>query len=97
MPEETLTVHYIDLLLSFILFVMGVLFIIRNKMRMNRWIIALSLLFFPAALITYYFPEVNRDVVGDISVLQIVMYPLMKIIILLSLFRYIRYSKGARQ
>ncbi|MGQ9615984.1 MAG: hypothetical protein ACUVWJ_06225 [Spirochaetota bacterium] len=85
--------HYIDLLLSFILFAMGIFFIIRNRMRMNRWIILLALLFFPVTLINYYFPELDRNVYKDISLLQIIVYPLMKLIILLSLFRYFRYLK----
>jgi hypothetical protein len=60
-------------------------------MRMNRWIIVLALLFFPVALINYYFPELDRNVFEDISLLQIIIYPLMKLIIIFSLFRYFRY------
>ena len=43
-------VNYIDLILSFVLFVMGVLFIIRKRFRSNLWVVVLALLFFPISL-----------------------------------------------
>lgn len=85
--------HYIDLLLSFILFIMGILAVILKRFKKNIWIVILSLLFFPIAIATYYFPETDKVVFGSVSVLQIIVYPLVKILIILVLFHYIFQAK----
>lgn len=79
--------NYIDLILSFILFAMGVLFIVRKRLRSNIWVIVLALLFFPIALVTYYFPHLDMVLFGETTILKMLVYPFIKIIILLALAR----------
>ena len=87
--------NYIDLILSFILFAMGVLFIVRRRFRSNRWVIVLALLFFPIALVSYYFPHLDVVLFGETTVVNMLIYPFIKIIILLALARSIwNYRKS---
>lgn len=85
--------NYIDLLLSFILFIMGILFIIRNRFKSNLWVVVLALLFFPISLITYYFPHLDVVLFGEITILQVLLYPFIKLVILLALARSIWDSR----
>jgi heme/copper-type cytochrome/quinol oxidase subunit 4 len=80
-------VNYIDLILSFILFAMGILVVVRKRLRSNRWIIVLAILFFPIALVSYYFPHLDIVLFGETTVLKMIIYPLIKIVILLALAR----------
>ena len=89
-------VNYIDLILSFVLFVMGVLFIIRKRFRSNLWVVVLALLFFPISLITYYFPQFDVALFGEITILQILLYPFIKLVILLALARSIWDTRTSR-
>ena len=84
---------YIDLILSFGLFIMGLLVIFLKSFRPNPWIAALSLLFFPIAVVSYYLEDLNRTVFSNIQILDLLVYPLVKIIILLSLIRVIIKEK----
>jgi len=72
---------------------MGFLSIIHRKLRINIWIIVLSLLFFPISLVTYYFPDLNTVLFKNTSLLEIIIYPFVKIVLLLALIRYIQLSK----
>jgi hypothetical protein len=85
--------HLIDLALSFILFALGALLIIRGKARENLWVVLLALVSFPIALYTYYFPETRIALFGSFTLLQLLMYPFMKVLILLSLIRYIQLTR----
>ena len=78
---------YIDLFLSFVLFIVGILSLAIKKFRTNIWIIILSLTFYPVAVITYYFPDLNRVIFGNISILDAVVYPFVKILIILSMIQ----------
>jgi len=80
-------VNYIDLILSFILFAMGILVVVRKRLRSNRWIIVLAILFFPIALVSYYFPHLDIVLFGETTVLKMIIYPFIKIVILLALAR----------
>jgi hypothetical protein len=86
-------VHLIDLILSFILFALGGLLVYRGKAHENAWIVLLALLLFPVALYTYYFPEAEMRLLGDFTLLQALLYPLVKLLLLLALIRYIRLLK----
>ena len=88
--------NYIDLILSFVLFVMGVLFIIRKRFRSNLWVVVLALLFFPISLITYYFPHLDIVLFGEITILQVLLYPFIKLVILLALARSIWDTRASR-
>ena len=79
--------NYIDLILSFILFAMGILVVVRKRLRSNRWIIVLAILFFPIALVSYYFPHLDIVLFGETTVLKMIIYPFIKIVILLALAR----------
>ena len=85
---------YIDLLLSFILFVMGLLSLTLKKYTKNVWIILLSLLFFPVSIITSYFPEINVTLFGDITLTHILLFPGVKILILLSFFFFMDETRN---
>lgn len=78
---------YIDLFLSFVLFIVGILSLTIKKFRTNVWIIILSLIFYPVAVITYYFPDLNRIIFGNISILDAVVYPFVKILIILAMIQ----------
>lgn len=85
--------HYIDLLVSFILFVVGVLALCLKRFRIRIWIVLLSLIFFPVSVVTYYFPEIDPVVFNDISLLTIIVYPLAKILILVAILHYISENR----
>jgi hypothetical protein len=88
-------VNYIDLILSFILFAMGILFIVRKRFRSNIWVVVLALVFFPIALVSYYFPQFDVILFGNTTILKMLIYPFIKIIILLALARSIwNYRKS---
>jgi len=89
-------VQFIDLLLSFILFATAVAFIIRRKLRENVWIIILALLFFPISLIRSYFPEMDVILFGKISVVDVIVFPFVKLILLFAILRYIFTAKGKK-
>lgn len=78
---------YIDLFLSFVLFIVGILSLTIKKFRTNVWVIILSLIFYPVAVITYYFPDLNRIIFGNISILDAVVYPFVKILIILAMIQ----------
>lgn len=78
---------YIDLFLSFVLFIVGILSLAIKKFRTNVWVIILSLIFYPVAVITYYFPDLNRIIFGNISILDAVVYPFVKILIILAMIQ----------
>ena len=88
--------NYIDLLLSFILFVMGIIFIVRRRFISNLWVVVLALLFFPISLITYYFPHFDVALFGEVTIIQVLLYPLIKLVILLALARSIWDSRASR-
>ena len=78
---------YIDLFLSFVLFIVGILSLAIKKFRTNIWIIILSLIFYPVAVITYYFPDLNRIIFWNIYILDAVVYPFVKILIILAMIQ----------
>jgi len=86
---------YIDLLLSFILFVLGIISLIIKRFRRNIWIIVLSLLLFPLTIVNYYFPQIDRVLFGNITVMNIIIYPFVKILIILALISFIVEKRRA--
>jgi hypothetical protein len=72
---------------------MGILAMILKKFKPNIWIIALSLLFFPIAIFSNYFPDFNRVLYGSVTVLQMLIYPFVKLLIVLSLVWFIMESR----
>ena len=80
--------HYIDLLLSFILFVIAILTLCLKRFKKNVVLAAVSLIFLPIAVIMYYFPETDRTIFQNVSLLQIVVYPLIKLLFLFIIFHY---------
>jgi uncharacterized membrane protein (DUF485 family) len=75
---------------------MGILFIFRKRFRTNLWVVVLSLLFFPISLITYYFPHLDVELFGEVTILQVMIYPFIKLVILLALARSIWDSRASR-
>ncbi|UCB46957.1 MAG: hypothetical protein JSV25_05945 [Spirochaetota bacterium] len=85
--------HYIDLLLSFTLFVIGILTLCLKRFKKNAALVSVCLLFFPLAIVTYYFPETDIMVFQNVSILQIVVYPFVKLLILFLVVYYIYETK----
>jgi hypothetical protein len=87
--------NYIDLILSFSLFAMGVLFIVRRRLGSNLWIVILALFFFPIALFSYYFPHLDVPLFGETTLLKVLIYPFIKVLLLLALIHSIgKYRKS---
>jgi len=80
---------YIDLLLSFVVFVMGILSLFLKTFKTNRWVAVLSIIFLPVAVVTYYLPEIDVKVFGEITITTLILYPFVKILLIFSLVRYI--------
>jgi len=80
---------YIDLLLSFVVFVMGLLSLFLKRFKINRWVIVLSLLFLPVSVVNYYLPEIDVKVFGEITITNLILYPFVKILLVLALLRFI--------
>ena len=85
--------HYIDLLLSFTLFVIGILSLCLKRFKKNVALASVCLIFFPLAIITYYFPDTDIMVFQNISILQIAIYPFVKLLILFLIVYYIYETK----
>ena len=85
--------HYIDLLFSFILFVIGMLTLLIKRYRTNIWIVSVSLIFFPVAIVTYYFPSIDPVIFGEVSLLTIIVYPFVKLLILVVILLHISESR----
>jgi membrane protein insertase Oxa1/YidC/SpoIIIJ len=81
--------HYIDLLLSFVLFVVAILTLSLKRFKKNVVLVSVCLLFFPIAIVMYYFPETDRTIFQNVSLLQIVVYPLIKLLFLFIILHYI--------
>jgi hypothetical protein len=89
--------HYVDLALSFILSVLGVLSLILRRLKTSVWITVLSLILFPTALYSYYFPQFDRILFGRISLQDVILYPFVKLLIVFALSsRVIRRKRSAK-
>jgi len=87
---------YIDLLLSFVVFVMGLLSLFLKRFKINRWVIVLSLLFLPVSVVNYYLPEIDVKVFGEITITNLILYPFVKILLVLALLRFIFRGENIR-
>jgi hypothetical protein len=87
--------HYVDLALSFILSVLGVLSLVLRRLKTSVWISVLSLILFPLAVYSYYFPQFDRVLFGTISVQDVIMYPFIKVLILFALAAHLVRRKRA--
>ena len=85
--------HYIDLLLSFTLFVVGILTLCLKRFKKKVFLVSVCLIFFPIAVVTYYFPETDRIILQNVSILQIIVYPIVKLLILFLIVYYIFETK----
>jgi len=81
---------YIDLFLSFVLFVLGIVSLISPRFRTNIWVSILALIFLPLSIFNYYFPMYDLFLFRKISVRDFILYPLVKLLIILALFRFIK-------
>lgn len=91
--------HYIDLLFSFALFVTGILTLCLKRFNTNILLVSICLLLFPVAIVTYYLPELDPVLIsgkiGEISLLTVIVYPIVKILALAIVIHYIfRMKKG---
>jgi hypothetical protein len=81
--------HYVDLALSFVLAILGVLSFVLRRLKTNVWISVLSLILFPAAVYSYYFPQFDRVLFGRISIQDVIMYPVVKVLIVFALCAHV--------
>lgn len=88
---------YIDLFLSFVLFVLGILSLVSSRFRTNPWVSILALTFLPLSVFNYYFPSYDLLLFKEISVRDFILYPLVKLLIILALFGFIRKIKEASE
>jgi hypothetical protein len=89
--------HYIDLALSFVLAVLGVLSFVLKRLKTSVWISVLSLVLFPAAVYSYYFPQFDRILFGKISIQDVILYPVVKVLIVSALCAHvIRRRRSAK-
>ncbi len=91
--------HYIDLLFSFTLFVIGILTLCLKRFKTNIWLVSICSLLFPVAIVTYYLPELDPVLInsstGGISLLTVIVYPVVKILSLIIVIHYIvRMKRG---
>ena len=84
---------YIDLSISLLLFVAGIIYIIRKRYRKNVWIIILAFIFYPISIFMYYFPGINMTLFGSITVRDVVIFPVVKLLIILALVSYMVFEK----
>jgi hypothetical protein len=87
--------HYLDLALSFILAVLGILSFVLRKLKTSAWISVLSLILFPAAVYSYYFPQFDRILFGKISIQDMIIYPFVKVLIVFALCAHMIRRKKA--
>ena len=87
--------HYVDLALSFILSVLGVLSLVMKRFKTSVWVSILSLVLFPAAVYSYYLPQFDRILFGKISIQDVIMYPLVKVLMVFALSAYMMQRKRA--
>jgi hypothetical protein len=89
--------HYVDLALSFILAVFGVLSFVLRRLKTSVWISVLSLVIFPAAVYSYYFPRYDMILFGKISIQDVIIYPFFKVLIVFALcVHVIRRRRSAK-
>ncbi|MCK5569816.1 MAG: hypothetical protein KAJ15_08875 [Spirochaetes bacterium] len=84
---------YIDLSISLLLFVTGIIYIMRKQDRKNVWIIILAFIFYPISIFMYYFPDINMTLFGSTTVRDVVIYPFVKILIIFALVSYLAVEK----
>jgi len=84
---------YIDLSISLLLFVAGIIYIIRKRYRKNVWIIILAFIFYPISIFMYYFPDINMTLFGSTTVRDVVIFPVVKLLIILALVSYMVFEK----
>ena len=87
--------HYVDLLFSFVLFCFGFLSFVIKRFKPNFWVKVLALIFFPVSVFSNYFPALNATVFEKITLFDIVLFPFIKLLILLALVSYI--ARGKRE
>jgi len=81
---------YIDLLISLLLFVVALVFIINGRYKRNVYLVVLALIFFPLSIFSYYLSNYNINVFKDINLFMIIAYPIVKVLIILALIKYIK-------
>ena len=81
---------YIDLIISLFLFILALVFLINGRYKRNIFLIILALTFFPLSIFSYYLNGCNIEVFKDVNIFMIIAYPLVKILIILALIKYIK-------
>jgi len=77
--------QYLDLALSSVLFVLGVLSLVLRRLKTNLWISALALLLLPIAVYSYYFTDYDRLLFGKITVQTVLRFPFVKVLLVFAL------------
>ena len=84
---------YIDLSLSLLLFVTGIVYIMKKQVKKNVWIIVLAFIFYPVSILMYFFPDINMTLFGSITLREIVIYPFVKLLIIFAVISFLIAEK----
>jgi hypothetical protein len=88
--------HYVDLALSFALFVLGALSFFLKRFKTNLWISILAIVLFPLSVYSYYFTDFDRILFGKVTIQDLITYPFVKLLLILALARAAGRRKPAR-
>ena len=81
---------YIDLLVSLVLFVLAIICLISGRYKRNIFLVILALILFPLSIFSYYLNKYNIEIFKNINIFMIFAFPIVKIIIILALIKYIK-------
>ncbi len=81
---------YIDLIISLFLFIIAIVFLFNGRYRKNVFLIILAIIFFPLSIFSYYLPKYNIEISGGINIFMVIIYPVIKILIILLLINYLK-------
>jgi hypothetical protein len=87
---------YIDMSISLLLFVVGLIYILKKQIKKNVWIIILAFLFYPVSIFMYFFPDINMTLFGSITLREIVIYPFVKLLIIFAMISFLVAEKKKR-
>jgi len=81
---------YIDLLISLFLFILALIFFVNGRYKRNVYLVILAMLFFPLSIFSYYLNRYNIEIFKNVKVFMLITYPIIKLLVILSLIKYIK-------
>lgn len=84
---------YIDLSISLLLFVVGIIYLLKKQIKKNVWIVILAFIFYPISILMYFFPDINVTLFGNITLRDVVIYPFVKLLIIFAIISFLAAEK----